>query len=142
MILEPARQAAIWWANKLRSPQKQQMGTDAISVINGAVLSDIALSKFTNEPINDEHIQAFENTLAKFIHRHATHNQAVHGAFGCYECTVSVDYNPDALLVAVARIVGLDIDNRLPAKTVMWVEETNVMVSEGYGAKPIVIWQR
>ena len=58
-----------------------------------------------------------------------------------HQNVVEFDYDPDDTLCAAAEAAGVRIDwTSLPRKTLMILRESEVTVSDGYGAPYAAIW--
>jgi hypothetical protein len=114
--------AAKWWADQLRHYPTHNVGNEKFN-------EEARLMMFLGgyAPIPEEDIQKFEQALLSVIEERQP-------------STISVDYNPDALLDEAEKKAGINLAHRLPAKTTMWLEPDALLVSQSYGAQPTCIY--
>jgi hypothetical protein len=121
--------AVNWWADQLRGPAKMDNG-DAFG------------SAKDLPPVTEEQIEKFKASLTEklpaYLGRYWNPEDPLCGS---YFRTLSVDYDPCALLSDAADYAGIDAQGlRFPIKTVMWIDPGEVRVACGYGAADVVVW--
>lgn len=114
--------AAKWWADQLRSKPKHDNGDG----FHNALMSLLA-ERIT--PLPESEIQKFQDCLEDVLKKNE------------YIYCVSVDYGACGNLASAADAAGINIQDRLPVKTNMWIEPGKVKVSCGYRAPIEVIYE-
>ena len=122
---ENVRAAVDWWANAIQSPK-----FDNGESINAFITMMLYSSQ---KGISEEDLKTFKDTLALDIIAELQRNG---------RCTLSVDYNPCAILANAGNEIGLNDMTSFPWKTWMNITEQEVEVSEGYGAPMKTIWSK
>mgnify|MGYP001559346407 CR=1 FL=1 len=121
MNQETSAAAAKWWADKLRGPVIHDNGERMQSAMMTALQPDV--------PVPDEKIDEFDYFLGTALSE-TDYNHI----------TVGVDYGPDRILSEAAEKAGINLEFRLPIKTMMWITPEKVSVSEGYRAPEVQIY--
>jgi hypothetical protein len=122
--------AAEWWADTLwREYQDHDNGE-----FRGSAMLSLADTEKRGEGYDPAVIDAFEDVLPEYIAADAHeygYDDLTRRAF-----TIGVDYHPDSTLAAAAEDAGIENVGMatFPSKTMMWIYDGWVSVSEGYHA--------
>lgn len=116
--------AVNWWAEAIQHP-KMDNGDDGL-----AKLMMMFGGRTSSRQLTEADLTTFRTTLAAGITREMEHRDRI---------TLSVDYGPDCTLGEAGDAIGLGQFD-FPCKTTMWISETEVSVSAGYGAPEQTIW--
>lgn len=109
--------AAEWWTKNIGSNAKQIAADEMQSLFLRMCSSSTRIS--------DEQLQKFFKLLKNRVIKEMKSNRNVN---------LSVDYYPDEILAEVARECGIS-NSAFPCQTSMWIDEKQVVVSNGYGAE-------
>lgn len=110
-----AKAAAKWWADKLRQSPEHDNGD--------AVANAIAKAYFSSpDPLPEERISAFQDALENLIIADRPE-------------WVDADYHPDEILESAALQAGIKLGNRLPIKSITYIETGRAR--QGYGGKVV-----
>ena len=122
--------AAKWWANTLRRSYQDHDNGE----FKGSAMLSLADTEKRGEGYDPAVIDAFENALPEHIAAQAEE-------YGLDDLsqralTVNVDYHPDSALADAAEDAGMENVGMatFPSKTMMWIRDGWVSVSEGYQA--------
>ncbi len=127
--------AVDWWANRAGSnvnkmdnmgdtPREYRTQSDDLASV-------LAMTIATNRPIpGTAQLAKFKEVLTEQLLKEWNHDSSY--------VVLSVDYGPDAILTKALKVSLIEV--MLPWKTQMWLEHGSVKVSEGYGAKPLVLY--
>ncbi|MGW0993508.1 hypothetical protein [Streptomyces sp. NPDC002520] len=130
--------AADWWAAKLASPARHDVGATESNALANTV------SALVQRQRSQAQIEAFREALAEEIEQHVEKYswRPDEPDFGSYMRSIMVDYGPDPVLADAAEHAGFELKVLdLPMKTVMWINPGIVKVAEGYSAQPVIIWR-
>lgn len=116
--------AVNWWAEAIQHP-KMDNGDD-----NLAMLLTMFGGRTSRRQLTEADLQTFREKLTGGISEQMEDRGRV---------TLSVDYGPDHILGEAGAAIGLGQFD-FPCKTTMWITETEVSVSAGYGAPQQTIW--
>lgn len=129
-IEKEAEVAAEWWKNNIGSGAKHD---------NGDLFQSLFMQMLSaNYQIPDSKKEEFKEALKTAIIQEYESRGRLYGRVqlsfekNCPEVYLSVDYDPDELLFAVARESGLS-GRIFPVKTKMLIRQGSVKVSAGYG---------
>jgi len=136
--------AAQWWTDRLRkAPGFQNAGVRTRDEIELSLARTIIQNE-SYTPLSDQSLQVFHETLAQVITQHIGSNwypdDPLRGGM-LYGRILSVDYgvSPESILGIALSVANIN-NNRLPTKTVMWIDPGCVSVRQGYGAGLVIIF--
>jgi len=135
--MDNAKIAATWWSNALKTPKFSALSNEERHDSNSAPLA-IAEAMASSHHCSPEEskVDIFKSSLCEIIERELKSRD-------CGALVLSVDYSPDMYLSEALECAGIDcnrLNNVLPWKTVMWINDTDVSVKCGYGARPDILW--
>ncbi len=123
----PGEAAAMWWAQVLQDPKLDNGDDNPMTAVLAALTKESTPSQPTDR------LEKFKELLIIKLNERVTE----------YGLSFGVDYHPDIILLECAEAAGLQTGlTDWPWKTHMWVSQTKVSVSYGYGAEAQVIWNR
>lgn len=127
MTEEMARAAARWWRDKIDGGARHDNGDDSAASRLACLIADCL-----NTPTDRESLDVFENELTRMLMKEGEDWDSF---------SIGSDYGPAGLLFFAAKTAGISPMN-FPYKTWMWLQVSNgeVVVNDGYGAPPRVIW--
>lgn len=132
--------AADWWAQKLASPGRHDVGRGAEE--SSALANTVAA--LVQRQRSQAEIDAFRLALAEEIEQHVARYswRPDDPHFGSAMRAITVDYGPDPVLADAAERAGFQLKILdLPMKTVMWINPGIVQVAGGHSTQPTVIWR-
>lgn len=123
--------AVMWWAKAIIKPEFHTLERGAV-VHEGerdAAFSEM-LATVAAKPKTDEQVTAFAKALTRLLLEHNPR-------------TLDVDYGPDTILLEAATEAGIPNPGMLafPWKTSMWFKDGKVVVSSGYRAPAVVVYE-
>ncbi len=139
--------AVDWWTDVLANPPGRQRAGDALIDATQTVMRRAVYT-----PLTEAQISAFRVALrAELVRRIGTNwypdnprfGGALDGRVVATDYGVDPTHNPLGVALAAAGIVntrGFIQDERLPIKTIMWIEPGRVTVAGGYGARSGQVW--
>lgn len=117
--------AAKWWVNKLRSIFAGQANyNNGVPGVLGIYVATGQAEEASATTPNPENLDKFEKLLAEEIR-----NQIPTAFMG--ELILSVDYNPDGILLELAKKCQISTKG-FPYKTTMWIKEKQILLKDGY----------
>jgi hypothetical protein len=126
---EAIEAAAEWWTNVITAPVVHDSGDPAGY---GTIMANDASQKVPR--LTAEQLGIFKATLKTLIAEESKKQRMV---------IVATDYDPCPLLTEASRIAGIDdLIFRFPWKTVLWIDERDVRVRQGYRAETKTIWPK
>lgn len=140
--------AAKWWADRLRSKFRTDVGDGHLSgMIDGfrAMMGDSV--KFPPSMIDSFEAELAAGIEGEIVEREERYTEGVarygtqHGDGWGWYIHIGVDYHPDRMLAEAAARAGIEDNGFIfPSKTNMSVDRGKVTVSAGYGAMNKVVW--
>ena len=130
--------AARWWTDTITGTFTHDVGGAAYSASYSRALGDPGGHEWTPEQRD-----AFQEALAARFELlcDGTRWTPDDPDADRHKRIVMCDYGPDDRLVEAARAAGLELEvGDVPSKTWMRINPGTVIVSQGYGATPVVIW--
>ncbi|WP_018219126.1 DUF2267 domain-containing protein [Salinispora vitiensis] len=132
-----ARAAATWWADKLTSDTRHDLGGRDAAEQAATATFNVA-SVMLRQRFTPAQADRFADALATLIDQHLR-GEAPQQDFA--RLAIHCDYGIDPVLAEAATRAGLSVSMfDLPMKTNMWIIPGRVTVSEGYGAPDEVVW--
>ncbi len=126
-----AKIVADFWVDKLRAPAHHDNGEPT------QLMFARMMAEMTYKPIPEERLQAFHNSLAKYVEGELDKAECGEYIYG----SIGVDYHPDRPLGEALRAAGIEARfGLLPFKTRSWFGSESVRVAEGYRGEIKEIW--
>lgn len=127
MTEEMAQAAARWWRDKIDGGARHDNGDDSAASRLACLMADCL-----NVPTDADSLEIFECELTRMLMKEGEDLDSF---------SIGSDYGPCWLLNVAAHIAGISPMN-FPYKTWMYlrVKDGEIIVLDGYGAPPRVIW--
>lgn len=126
MASDMATAAARWWADLLEMPTIHD-NRDSYS-------STVATSMALDTPTpTKEQLDLFAGELATRLEADPSWKEGY--------MFLDVDYEPCDVLSESAEKADIN-DLRFPWKTRMWIDNGEIKVARGYGARPVIVWPK
>lgn len=126
---EEIKTAVEWWKQQLSELPAHDAGDSALNMV-------LLLSEADNAPNKPEYIEAFGETLTRLLQTSVEQQKAQPLGDSPY-LFLATDYSPEKLLLDAAREAHV---HGFPVKTWMNISPGKVIVSKGYGRKPVRLY--
>lgn len=125
--------AAAWWADLLKAKPHNTYGKPTTDLLYSFVGEPEPMSQPAIDAFNNELVNAIEADIDPSLF---TPETPIRG-----EVILSVDYEAGSILEQAAASAGINLNRRLPIKTIMWIRPGLVKVKRGYGAEIVEIYR-